>query len=181
MNEKQIVTFIVFILTILSINFLYAQDKKERIGAEDIIRTGVNYYNYADKEKVNIEISVWGFVRNPGRYLIPSGTTFVDLITFCGGPLIDAKMENAKILRPKNDSLNIKEDKLFMLNYKDYLEEGKEINMKKQNPVLLPGDIVLIPGGHEYTFRDNLGIVLTIVGTLTSLAVLFITIFRTNN
>jgi polysaccharide biosynthesis/export protein len=178
MKDNQIAIYIVFILTILSLNSLCSQDKKERMGSEDIIRSGANYYNYADKEKVNIEISVWGYVKNPGRYLIPSGTTFVDLVALCGGPLNEAKMDKIKIIRPKNDSLNIKENKLFVLNYEDYLKEDNVVSMNKQNPVLFPGDIVLIPGGHIYTFRDNLGLILSIIGTLTSITVLVVTLIR---
>ncbi len=158
--------------------YLYGQDKNQKIGYDEIVKTGVNYYNYADKDKVNFEISVWGYVKNPGKYLIPEGTTFIDLISLCGGPLVEAKLEDIRIVRLKNDSLNIKENKVINLNYNDFLWEEKIRNTQKQNPVLYPGDIVLIPGGPKYFFRENLGLFLAGLSTLTSIAVLIVTIFR---
>ena len=106
---KSIYYLQIFLLLIL-VSSLSGQDNKEKIGLEEIGKNGVNYYNYADKEKVNFEVSVWGYVKNPGRYLIPAGTTFLDLITFCGGPIVESKMDDVRLIRVKNDSLNFKED-----------------------------------------------------------------------
>ena len=39
----------------------------------------MNYYNYGDKDKININVFVWGSIRVPGKYLIPQGTTLVEL------------------------------------------------------------------------------------------------------
>jgi hypothetical protein len=83
-----------------------------------------------------------------------------------------------RIVRLKNDSLNIKEDKVIVLNYKDFLLEETTINPKKLNPVLFPGDVILIPGGRDYTFRDYIPIIFASLSTLSSIAVLLITIFR---
>ncbi len=33
------------------------------------------YYDYSDPESINIKVSVWGFVKYPGRYVIPEQTT----------------------------------------------------------------------------------------------------------
>jgi hypothetical protein len=170
--------FILIVTGILSVNILFGQDKNERIGYEEIIKVGINYYNYADKDKVNFEVSVWGYVRNPGKYLIPNGTSFIDLISLCGGPLSEAKLEDIRIVRQKNDTLDVKEDKIIRLNYKDFLWEEKISNVKKQNPIVNPGDVILIPGGPKYSFKDYLGIILTGITTLTSVAVLLVTIFK---
>lgn len=167
-----------FLAGILSVNIAHGQDKSERVGYEDIIKTGTNYYNYADKDKVNFEVSVWGYVKSPGKYLIPNGTSFIDLISLCGGPMVDAKLEDIRIVRLKNDTLNVKEEKIINLNYNDFLWEEKISSVKKQNPQLYPGDIILIPGGPKFTFRENLTLILTILSTLTSLSVLIVTVAR---
>jgi hypothetical protein len=174
---KSIVFLATFFLFTL-INLSNGQDKKERIGLDEIAKKDVNYYNYADKDKVNIEVGVWGYVKSPGKYLIPSGTTFVDLITLCGGPLSDAKMDDIRMVRMKNDSLNIKEDKIIVLNYNDFLWEEKIQNRSRQNPVLNPGDIILIPGIPKSFFRENLSIILSAISTLASVAVLLATVFK---
>jgi hypothetical protein len=178
MKTHSSLVFILLVIRILSINTLFGQDNRERIGYEDIVKTGLNYYNYADKDKVNFEVSVWGYVRSPGKYLIPHGTSFIDLVSLCGGPLSDAKLDEIRIVRMKNDTLDIKEEKIISLNYNDFLWEEKISNVKRQNPILYPGDIILIPGGPKYTFRENFSLVLTGLATLTSIAVLLITIFK---
>ena len=178
MEKSKTAILIYIIIAVFSVNLLSAQDKKERIGFEDLTKTGINYYNYSDKDKVNYEVSVWGFVKSPGKYLIPEGTTFIDLISLSGGPLNEAKLENIRIIRLKNDSLNIKEDKVIVLNYNDFLSEETIQNPKKQNPSIYPGDVILIPGGPKYSFRDYWSLILTGLSTLTSIAVLMVTILR---
>lgn len=179
MKKNKSVIFIlgciIFILFTCNVN---GQDTREKIGSEDIIKNGTNYYNYADKDKVNIEVSVWGYVKNPGKYLIPSGTTIIDLITLCGGPLTDSKMEDVRLIRLKNDSLKIKNDKVILLNFKDFLGEEKIKDVSRENPILIPGDIILIPGVTKSTFKENFALILGSVSTLTSIAVLIVTIFR---
>jgi hypothetical protein len=157
---------------------LFAQDGKERIGADELKITGANYYNYSDKERVNIEVNLWGYVKNPGKYLIPKGTTFLDLLTLGGGPVPDSHLEDVRIIRPKNDTLKITEDQIINLNYSDYLWSEKLTPHIKSNPVLVSGDIILIPGSPRYFFRDNLTFILSISSVLISLGILVLTISR---
>jgi len=178
MKKIKIIILLQSILLFILINSISGQDKKEKIGLEEIAKNGVNYYNYADKEKVNFEVSVWGFVKNPGRYLIPADTRFLDLITLCGGPLVESKMDDVRLLRMKNDSLNINEDKIIYLNYSDFLGEEKFTSNNRQNPILYPGDMILIPGISKSALRENLMFILSILGTLTSIAVLIVTVFK---
>lgn len=177
---KTNLKLLIFLSFVISFSFSYVngQDNKERIGQDEIIKTGSNYYNYADKDKINFEVSVWGYVKSPGKYLIPKGTTFIDLISLCGGPLIEADLEDIRIVRLKNDTLGIKDDSIINLNYNDFLWEKKISNSRKNNPSLYPGDVILLPGSPKYFFKDNLGIILSAVTTLTSIAVLMITIFK---
>jgi hypothetical protein len=175
-------TFLLAILTVLMLFFssgiMYSQVTKERIGAEELIKNGINYFNYSDKDKVNFEVGIWGYVKNPGKYLIPQGTTFIDLISLSGGPLSDAKLRDIRIVRLKNDSLNIKEDKVIVLNYSDFLQEEKVETLNKTNPTLLPGDIILIPGLQKSMFRENFSLILTAVSTIASVTVLLVTILK---
>jgi polysaccharide biosynthesis/export protein len=166
------------LILFMSISELCGQDNKERIGTDELLKIGTNYFNYSDKDKVNFEVSVWGFVRSPGKYLIPTGTTFIDLISLSGGPLNDAKLNDIRIVRLKNDSLNIKEDKVIVLNYSDFLQDEKIQNVSKTNPVLVPGDIILVPGIQKSTFRENFSLILTAITTITSVAVLMVTVFK---
>ena len=178
MTKIKSVIFFTAVFLLATINLSIGQDKKERIGLDEIVKKDINYYNYAENDKVNIEVGVWGYVKNPGKYLIPRGTTFVDLVTLCGGPLSEAKMEDVRVLRMKNDSLNIKEDIVINLNYNDFLFEDRIQKVNRLNPVLNPGDIILIPGGQKISFRENLAFILSGISTLASVAVLMVTIFK---
>jgi len=172
--------FFAIIAPLFLFNNLFAQDGGEKIGPEELRITGANYYNYSDKDKVNYEINLWGYVKNPGKYLIPKGTTLLDVITLGGGPMTDAKLDDIRIIRPKNDTLKISSDQIINLNYDDYLWGEKITMSSRPNPVLLPGDIVLIPGAPRYFFRDNLQFILSISSVLISLGILVLTISRNN-
>ena len=159
---------------------LFAQDGGEKIGPEQLKITGANYYNYSDKDKVNYEINLWGYVKAPGKYLVPKGTTVIDLLTLGGGPATDAKLEDIRVIRPKNDTLRISSDQIINLNYDDYLWGEKITSTSRPNPVLMPGDIILVPGAPRYFFRDNLSFILSISSVLISLGILVLTISRNN-
>lgn len=173
---KSLATLLVLIL--FQVTTGYCQDDREKIGENEIQKTGLHYYNYADKDKVNIEVSLWGYVESPGKYLIPQGTTAIDLITLGGGPLTDAQLNDIRIIRLKNDTLNITQDQIINLNYNDFLWEDKIKPGTKRNPVLMPGDMLMIPGEPRYFFRENLGIILSISSFLLTAAVLVVNIIN---
>lgn len=172
---EKIILIILFVAFALQTD---AQIKDEKIGIPEELKIGMNYYNYGDKEKVNINVYVWGTIRVPGKYLIPQGTTLLELITLCGGPINESKLEDIRIVRMRNDSLGIKEDKVITFDYNEFLWENKITNPGKQNPVLLPGDLILFPNSPKYNFRDNLYLYLGITTTLISIATLMVTILR---
>jgi hypothetical protein len=179
MNTLKFIIFCIFVFVLtVRIELGISQDINEKIGTDELMKGGSNYYNYADKKKVNFEVNVWGYVRSPGKYLIPEGTTVIDLLTLTGGPLNDARLEDIRLVRLKNDSLNIKQNLVINLNYNDFLWEEKITQPVKNNPVLMPGDVILIPGSPRYTLRDNLSIILTATSVLTSVAILIVTILR---
>ncbi len=173
--------FLIFALLLFIVSAKsFAQDGRDKIGPEELKITGANYYNYADKERVNIEVNLWGYVKNPGKYLIPKGTTFLDLITLGGGPIPDSNLEDIRLIRAKNDTLRISDDQIINLNYNDYLWGEKISQQGKGNPTLVSGDIVLVPGSPRYFFRDNLNFILSISSVLISLGILVLTISRNN-
>ena len=44
------------------------------------------FFDYSDPESVNIKVSVWGFVKYPGKYIIPHYSNAYDLLSYAGGP-----------------------------------------------------------------------------------------------
>ena len=173
--KKIIFVFCLIVFVVLYSGNAVSQDDKERIGLEEIMKTGVNYYNYADKDKVNIEVIVWGGIKNPGKYLIPAGTTVIDLITLAGGPVSEETIEYVKLIRMKNDSLNTQTDKIMHLNYRGFFEKEKRSYYKYVNPVVQAGDMITIPIEEEMTFWDYFK---DVYGYIVPLAALILSILN---
>jgi hypothetical protein len=156
-----------------------AQDK-ERVGMNQIFSQQGGFYNYGEKDKVNIEVSVWGYVKFPGKYIIPQGATLVDLISYAGGPIIDAKLENIRLFRPKNDTLNITKDEMMKFDYNDIFWSDNVSKNDKRNVILKAGDILVFPGEPRMFFKDNIYLIVSVASVLISLAILVVSITRKN-
>jgi hypothetical protein len=154
------------------------QNDKVNVGEALMTPQNGSFYNYSDKNKVNIEVNIWGFVKNPGKYLIPKGSSVQDLISYSGGPILESNLEDIRLFRPKNDSLEISEDKIINLNYNDLLWAEKVGTNKFVNPTLEPGDILVFPGGPRYFFRDNIALIASLTSVLVSVAILIVTITK---
>ena len=133
--------------------------------------TGGGYYDYSDPGAVNIKVAVWGFVRFPGKYIIPENSSVNDLISYAGGPTDAARLEDMRLYRTNSDSSQT----LISLNYKDLLFDQKSSATPKIFP-LRPGDILLVSGEPRLYFKDYLSIGLSIISTLISIVTLVIVI-----
>ena len=100
----------------------------------------------------------------------------MELISLCGGPSNDSKLEDLRVIRLKNDSLGVKEDKVMTFDYNEFLWEKQVTKPGKINPVLYPGDMIMIPNSPKFNLRDNLYLILGITTTLVSIATLIITV-----
>lgn len=135
---------------------------------------GGNFYDYSDPATINIKVSIWGYVRSPGKYVVPIYTTVPDLMSYAGGPVDQSDLDDVRIYRINQDG----KEELIQLNYTDLLHET-ELNNQKVNPNIKAGDILIIPGSPKYYFRDYLSISLSIFSALVSLTILILNI--TNN
>lgn len=174
--------FKIFFLSVLFIPAIsLSQVDRQKVGNDAVNTQQGGYYNYGDKDKVNIEVNIWGYVKYPGKYLIPKGSTVMDLISYSGGPITESKLEDIRLFRPRNDSLKTK-DKLINLDYNDLLWEAPQIdrdNFKnKLNLTLLPGDILIFTGEPRYFTRDNVNFILSISALLVSIGILVVSIVK---
>lgn len=156
-----------------------AQDDDELILGRTNKLISAAVYNLSDPYGPNIEVNLWGFVRYPGRYIIPVNTKFTDLMSYAGGPIENSNLEEIRILRFKDDSLSKKSTEVIKLNYEDLLWE-KEVKTDKTrvNPILKAGDVILIMEEKRYTFRENLVFFLPIITSIVSVATFIVTITR---
>jgi hypothetical protein len=152
---------------------VYSQDSSFTLGKTEKLAT-VAVYDLSDPTGLNIEVNLWGFVRFPGRYRVPINTTFMDLLSFSGGPMETTNLSDMRIIRTDVSG----KPEVIILNYGDLLWEEKIKNEKRINPVLKAGDVIIVPQERRYTFRDNLAFFVPIVSAILTVATFIITISR---
>lgn len=166
-----------FFLFLLSIGFIpiYAQQNEVQIGSSlgTYRQNQGALFDYSDPEAVNIKVSVWGFVKYPGKYIIPSYSKLTDLLSYAGGPGDDSHLDELRLIRTLGDSTQI----VLNINYNDILwdEETKSLGISSE---IYAGDILVIPGEPKLYFKDYLSISLSIFSAMVSLAILIINISK---
>jgi hypothetical protein len=160
------------ILFILGFSIAYSQeDSSYTLGRSEKMSQGA-VFDLSDPTGINIEVNLWGFVRLPGRYRIPASTTFMDLMSYAGGPLENTNMGDMRIIRTEPTG----KTKVITLNYDDLLWEDKVSSTERINPILVAGDVVVIPQKRRYTFRDNLSFFIPLVSAVLTIATFIITL-----
>ncbi|HZW39631.1 MAG: SLBB domain-containing protein [Syntrophothermus sp.] len=162
--------FAVILLFTLHQN-LFSQTENLQVGSNNPYRGQGGFYDYSEPEAINIKVAIWGFVKFPGKYIIPENSSINDLISFAGGPTEDAKLKEMSVYRIGKDSVASLEN----LNY-DELLWNKENVKAPINSKIQPGDILLVPGDQRLYFRDYLSLTLSVVSTLISLSILILNI-----
>ena len=166
---------VAFLIILFSFSFISFAQEDIQIGSSlrESNRYNGGLYDYSDPNAINLKVLVWGYVEFPGQYIVPSTSSVNDILALAGGPTQDANIDDLRIFRLNPDSSQsmIKFDYNDLL-WNDYLE--KPINI----PSLKAGDILLVPGSPRYFFKDYFTLTLSIVSTLSSIAVLLITIFK---
>lgn len=170
---KKNIIIIVFIFLIAGLT-THAQDKYQ-IGSDlkNMRQTQGAYFDYSDPTGINIKVQLWGYVKYPGYYIIPINTTLNELFSYAGGPLVDAKLEDVRILKTLEDSS-------FVMSKYDYNDLMWEESLKKPAyfPKLNAGDIIVVPGEPRYFIRQDVSFFLSILTAVISSAALIISITR---
>jgi hypothetical protein len=166
-----------FIFLLIGAFTIQAQTKDYELGA-DIMGMRANmqggYFNYSDPEAINIGVSVWGWVKYPGRYKVPIYTTVSDLLSYAGGPSDAADLEDIRLYRVNADSTQ----NIIKFNYNDLLYESKLQSKYRKIPKLEAGDILILPGEPRLYFRDHFSIWMSVFSVLISLSILVLNIVR---
>jgi len=171
---------VTFLLTI-TLTGVATSQVDTRVGEFETKKIGQNYFNYSDPDKVNIEVIVLGGVKSPGKYLVPEGTTFLDIMSLTGGLINDRIGDNIKFIRPSEKTGKLKDDKVILLKYADLFKDDAVSVVNKVNPVLQPGDVIAVPILPEKTTWENIKDVAYILTPLISIGTLIVTILTYNN
>ena len=167
---RFLLIFIIFEL--ISFKAIFAQNEDYQLGMSPnyVRQTQGAFYDYSNPDGINIRVAVWGYVKFPGRYVIPERSDIKDLISFAGGISDDSYMDDMRIYRINPDSSQT----LLKYNYDD-LWWNENLNQEIKLEKLQPGDLLVIPGRPRLYWENYLTLTLSIVGVLLSLATLIIT------
>lgn len=154
---------------------VFAQNSELQVGSNtnQLRQNQGAFYDYSDPTTLNIKVSVWGFVKYPGKYVIPMESDVYDLLSFAGGPSEDAHLDDLRIFRTLEDSSR----KMIKFNYNDLLWD-ENLQEFKNAPGLDAGDILLVPGSQRLYFKDYLQIGLSVFSALISLSILILNIAK---
>jgi polysaccharide export outer membrane protein len=158
----------------LTTNMSLAQLTDSQLGSSN---TGVynynsNFYDLSDPQSLNIKVSVWGWIKSPGRYIVPSYVSVIDLLSFAGGPTDGSDLEDLRLYRILNDG----SQQLIKFDYNDLMWEDKLSSKPRITPDLQAGDILVVPGAPRLYFRDWYSIGVSTISVLISLATLLLVI-----
>jgi hypothetical protein len=171
MNSLKFLTF--FALMFLAT--AYSQDIRIGASPDNRYNPQGGFYDYSDPRYVNIMVNIWGYVRFPGKYYVPENSKSLDLLSYAGGPTPDANLDDIRLYRGSVSN----ENTLRKLNFDQLMNSNKDSSLKGLDvPVLLPGDILLVPGEPKLYFRDYVTIYTSITSVLISLAILVLNIAK---
>ena len=162
-------TFVLLILIAFPV-IVSAQNNDIQMGSgfNKIGFTQGGFFDCSDPSSVNIKVSVWGFVRFPGKYVIPVYSKINDLLSYAGGPTDEARLEEMRIVRLDSNS---SKQVIYNLNYNDFLMDSK-IAVDSSVQSLKAGDILLVSGSPRFYLRDYIGTILSVVSVLISFTIL---------
>lgn len=166
---------LIIVFTLIALNITTQAQDKYQIGSDlkNLRQTQGGYFDYSDPSGINIKVQLWGYVKYPGYYIIPLNTTLSELFSYAGGPLVDAKLEDVRILKTLEDSSVV----MSKLDYNDLMWEES-----LRNPITFPklnaGDIIVVPGEPRYFIRQDVSFFLSILTAVISSAALIISITR---
>ena len=144
----------ILLLSILFISVCFGQSYSSGTG----LSAGYN----ASSDELTFPVKIWGEVVRPGIYQIPLGWDMMSAIAQAGGPTLNAKLTNVRVLRAK---LNEGEKHvLIYVNVEKYIETGDQSLL----PEIRSGDTIMISprfGKKIGEFFDSLRGLMVIVQT----------------
>lgn len=146
---KKILLFVIFMLGFLA--GLSAQEGQQEYLAPYGDRPA--QYILGSEDVLLITVNLWGHVKKPGIYSIPSNFGIIDLLSSAGGPLKTARLNDVRIIRKNQEVITVNIEEFIKTGNKDLLVP------------LQPGDVIIVSG----SISDIFG---RIVGVMRDLAII---------
>jgi len=167
---QQIFTISFLLLIFLSTIFPQEGDYQLGLSPKYLGQSQGAYYDYSDPDGLNIKVSVWGYVKYPGRYVIPQRSDIKDLISYAGGASDDSYLDEIRVYKVLPDSTQ----QMLQFNYED-LWWNEELQQDLSLYRMEASDVLVVPGRPRLYWENYLTLGLSIVGVLLSLTTLIVT------
>ncbi|MCG3156591.1 MAG: hypothetical protein DKINENOH_03215 [bacterium] len=160
----------------------FAQEEETKPASPTPYR-GAQYY-LGDTDELLMKVNIWGFVRKPGQYMVPTDTDLIALMSFAGGPIEEAKIKSIRIVRAVNPAAanttslvpamngqinqarpaarsahgaddNGTTTKVLTVDVKKFIQTGEASLI----PALQPGDTIVVSGNSYTNIRKVLDLV----------------------
>jgi len=174
MQTKNLLLTGIILLTVLNANLFAQEDIQIGKNLKGNMRENGALFDYSDPDGINIKVMVWGYVKYPGQYIIPSASGVNVLLSLAGGPTQDANLDELKLFTINPDSSQT----IIKFNYSDLLWNNSDLSLPLKIPGVHAGDILLVPGSPKWFLKDYLSLVLSIVSTVASIATLLVYIYK---
>jgi hypothetical protein len=166
----QLQKFSILLFVFCGLSFAQQEDYQLGLNQSYLRQNQGAYYDYSDPDGLNIKVSVWGYVKFPGRYVVPQRSDIKDLISYAGGISDDSYLDDLRVYKILPDSTQ----QMLQFNYEDLWWNE---DLQKSLPLykMEAGDVLVVPGRPRLYWEDYLTLSLSIVGVLLSLTTLIVT------
>jgi len=170
MYRRRIVFLLIITMMIIPVSTIYSQENEPN----NQNQSAAQYILPGEKNVIQMQINIWGEVKKPGIYRVPSDIDLVRLLSSAGGPNDFAKLDGIKIVRafPQEGKPRVIE-----VDIEQYLETANPDGL----PKLYPGDTVYVPGNFRRYFSTSLGIASSIASITSAVALIYERIARANS
>lgn len=160
MHQKRKIVKLANILNLLVLLFSFnmnAQTFKITESKFNSSQKGSEYISGTTYDNRMMEVKLIGEVQKPGVHLLPANSKFTNLLSYAGGPTINADVSNITIKRRSGKG------------YKNIKLDFEEFMQNDQNDLLLkPNDLVYVQKQEELISSRTLTIVATLLGIVVS-------------
>lgn len=164
MNRTRPRTLVLaFALTLFGSARLTAQLSSGALSSDILRPSSASYYFISKPGELSMQVNIWGFVQNPGRYEVPTATDLVKLLSYAGGPKQDAILDEVRVTRSITKSRGGSVEEFYV--DLDNLSEVEPASI-----VLYPDDTIFIDHSNWVNIRDLFTILTTaaIITTATA-------------
>jgi hypothetical protein len=161
------------VLTPVLTNATIAQVSTGTLGQEILRPSSASYYYIAKPSELSMQVNIWGYVNNPGRYEVATSTDLLELMSFAGGPTADALIDNVRITRSFERTGGGRPEEVYL-----DLEDLASVN--PADLTLYPNDTVFIDHSSWINVRDVFIVITTAAIVTTAVAQVIIAVDRTS-